>query len=397
MKYSSHKYTHMNFYFNLENADVIGEELNNMAYDPNDYPTIDELIQGVFTKADHEPVNISLKKLSKNGTVEADSMDRYLATKSNSSSALKEVIKNPAAYYFYVNDKDNFEEEKKEHFELGTFCHLAFLEPKLFEMVITEPEHSLASTDGVNALIAFWQKSIIERQCDSKDRLMEANDRFNRSGAEISKLAGKKSYLECLKEVSGLTAIKQKHKLIIDLIKRNYYMYGGGIIPALLRGAQAERSFYGTDEHTGLPVKVRPDAFNIKENIGVDAVISFKTTSAADMGKFVYDSAKFKYELSEGYYQEVMSNITGRQFNTTIMIVLQTVAPYLPAVFFWSPEDLANGKYKARYALDTIKDCMDKGLYPGFQSLAESGHYGIIQLKQPAWAEKILQPVDLED
>jgi hypothetical protein len=387
----------MDFNFNLDNAEVMGEELNKLAFDPNDYPTIEDLIDGIFTKADETPVTLSLKKLSKNGVVESDTMEKYLAAKCNSSSALKEVIKNPAAYYFYVNDKENFEEEKKDHFELGTFCHLAFLEPALFDLVITEPDHSLASTDGVNALIAFWQSAIISQQDNSKERLQRANDRFNSSGDDISKLSGKKSYLECLKEVSGLTAIKNKHKLIIDLIKRNYYMYGGGIIPAILRGAQAERSFYGVDQPTGLKVKVRPDAFNIKENIGVDAVISFKTTSAADMGKFLYDSAKFKYELSEGYYQDVMSNITGRKFNTTIMIVLQTVAPYLPAVFFWSPEDLANGKYKARYALDTIKDCMDKGLYPGFESLAESGHYGIIQMKQPGWAEKLLQPVDLED
>lgn len=73
---------------------------------------------------------------------------------------------------------------------------------------------------------------------------------------------------------------------------------------------------------------------------------------ADDLGKFYYDCAKLKYELSEGMYQEVMSSVTGRNFNVTIMIMLQTVEPYDVAVLFWSPDDLANGKYKYRYALN---------------------------------------------
>ena len=114
----------------------------------------------------------------------------------------------------------------------------------------------------------------------------------------------------------------------------------------------------------GLNVRVRPDYFNVEENIGVNAVISFKTTRADDLGKFYYDCAKLKYELSEGMYQEVMSSVTGRNFNVTIMIMLQTVEPYDVAVLFWSPDDLANGKYKYRYALSIVKDCFDKKWFP---------------------------------
>lgn len=114
--------------------------------------------------------------------------------------------------------------------------------------------------------------------------------------------------------------------------------------------------FYGRDKETQLDVRVRPDYFNIEENIGVNAVISFKTTRADDLGKFYYDCAKLKYELSEGMYQEVMSSITGRKFNVTIMIMLQTVEPYDVAVLFWSPDDLANGKYKYHYALSIVKE-----------------------------------------
>jgi hypothetical protein len=384
----------------LDNAEIAGEELNKLSYSPDDYPAIDDVIEGVLINSYKEPVTLDPKVLSVNGRVSADKMERYLASPSLSSSSLKEVIKNPAAFYFYINDKGNFIEKPKPHLELGTFFHSAFLEPKLFDRVVVEPEANKASLEGVSALVSFWEKLI----WDSYKYKGVADKKINQAmvncegfGGDVKKINGQRIYLDCLKDISGFTAIQANHKLIIDLVKRHYYSYGGGIIPMLLKGAQVEHSFYGTDPVTGLKVKVRPDAFNTEENIGVNAIISFKTTAAADMGKFIYDSAKFKYELSEGMYQEVMSNVTGRNFNVTIMVVLQTVAPYLPAVFFWDAEDLVNGKYKYRYALDTIKDCQDKGLYPGFESLAESGHYGIIQMKQPGWAEKLLSPIDLED
>ncbi|MDX3913726.1 MULTISPECIES: PD-(D/E)XK nuclease-like domain-containing protein [Olivibacter] len=386
--------------FDLSNAEVIDQEINPLSYNPDDYPGIDEFVERVLNGNNRPVYTPDLKALSLNGRVVADKMDRYLAAPYNSSSALKEIHKNPAAYYFYVNDKSNFEETESKSFELGTFCHSAFLEPDKFDKVIVEPNYPRNSWDGVNKLVAFWEGTIWNKYTYkgvAEKKLQKALLMVTEKGLDVKKLDGAKCYIDCLQEVSEYTAISEKHKLIIELIKRYYYSYGGGIIPAILRGAQFETSFYTEDPNTGLKVKVRPDAFNIEENIGFNTIISFKTTSAPDMGKFLYDSAKYKYELSEGMYQEVTSHVTGRKFNVTIMIVLQTVPPYLPAVFFWAPEDLENGKYKYRYALDTIRECVDKGLYPGFEALAESGHYGIIQMHQPEWATKLLHPVDLED
>ena len=187
--------------------------------------------------------------------------------------------------------------------------------------------------------------------------------------------------------------IQPEHFQIIQALKRNYYWYGGGIIPMILKGAKSEVSFYGTDESTGLNVKVRPDYFNIEENIGVNAVISFKTTRCDNIDHFIYNAAKLKYELSEGMYQEVMSNITGRKFNVTIMIMLQTVIPYDVAVLWWDGEDLQLGKYKYSQALQTVKECFENNMFPGFDARAEAGSYGIIDMKLPQWSEKEIAPV----
>jgi hypothetical protein len=182
---------------------------------------------------------------------------------------------------------------------------------------------------------------------------------------------------------------------VIGHIKTQYKTYGGGIIPKILKNARKECSFYGTDPETGLPVKVRPDAFNTEENIGVNAVISFKTTGVETLDAFVRDTAKYKYEMSEGMYQDVVSNVTGKNFSVTIMIMLQTIPPYSPAVFWWTPEDIFYGKEKYRSALRLVKDCYDKKIFPGFDVFAGRGCSGILEMKQPEWAHKINTPIEI--
>lgn len=111
----------------------------------------------------------------------------------------------------------------------------------------------------------------------------------------------------------------------------------------------------------------------------------------------MYDAAALNYHISEGMYQEVASTVTGRKFNTTIMIMLQTTPPYLPAVFWWTPEDLAISKHNYHQTMSVIKEAHDKGVFPGFDALAGPGDYGIIDTQLPSFAQKMVAPVYLED
>lgn len=366
------------------NSMVEGEELNPSAYNPDDYPTKEEVLDFIALNSHNLPVNIDLKSLSRNGVVKRDSMDMYLQSRHISSSNLKNALKTPRSFYY--DWERVFEEKEKPCFQLGTFAHMAFLEPTLFKMVQVEPHVNRSSKEGVIALINFYKKlnGLKTPHLDPKDYKMD----------ELKKMADGLLFL-C--QDKGYSFISEEMSMIIKALERNYYWYGGGVIPQLLKGAYSEVSFYGKDEETGLDVRVRPDYFNIEENIGVNAVISFKTTRADDLGKFYYDCAKLKYELSEGMYQEVMSSVTGRNFNVTIMIMLQTVEPYDVAVLFWSPDDLANGKYKYHYALSILKDCFDKKWFPGYDAKAEDGARGIIDMQLPDWSKKLLHPVAIDE
>lgn len=356
-----------------------GQELNPLAFATEDYPEISVMTDYIMSHVDDAPVEIDLQELSLFGEVIKDEMAVYLSSKNIGSSGLKECLKSPRAFYYdYVKA---FDEKEKAHFELGTFAHLAFLEPVLFDMVRVAPEVNLASKDGVIKMIKFYQElNETETSYFSKDWNM--NDLKERMIEEK---------LKCKFQI-----IQPDHYAIIQALKKNYYWYSGGIIQKILKGARSEVSFYGTHESTGLDVKVRPDFFNIAENIGVNAVISFKTTRCDSIDHFVHNAAKMKYELSEGMYQQVMSDITGRQFNVTIMIMLQTVEPYDVAVLWWNPEDLQLGKYKYENTIQTVKECFEQNWFPGFDSLAESGNYGIINMKLPDWSMKEIAPVDVE-
>ena len=130
--------------------------------------------------------------------------------------------------------------------------------------------------------------------------------------------------------------------LSIDVIRASYMTYGDGILPRLMRHAKVETSMYGRDAATGLPVKIRPDGIILSESLGVNLIVSVKTTSATSVETFLRDCAKYRYELAEGMYLDVASEITGRPFSGTLMIMAQTVMPYQIAAIYWDAGGLAD-------------------------------------------------------
>lgn len=177
----------------------------------------------------------------------------------------------------------------------------------------------------------------------------------------------------------------------------NYRRYGDGLFFELLKHSKRETSIYYQDPIYSILQRIRPDAMQFEENIGANTIISVKSTRAESIGHFTYQTAKLCYELSEGMYLDVASAVTGRDFRSTIMIMVQTIPPFGIAAFVWDPEDLEIGKYKYRQALQTVAECREKGLYPGYDAYAESGNLGLISMKQPEWNTKELHPVDIEN
>lgn len=206
----------------------------------------------------------------------------------------------------------------------------------------------------------------------------------------FTSLAQKQAYVSALSEACDMESVNEDQYLIIKALELNAKQYGNGIIYKLAKHAHRECSAY-LDDYDGLPMKVRPDMIQFEENIGVNAVISVKSTSSPNIGKFFYDTAKYQYELSEGMYQEVLSRVTGREFRSTITIMYQTVEPYGVAVFWWNPEDLELGRHKFWQAVQTLKDTLEQGIWPGYDVFAEEDDFGVIDFALPWWAYKGLE------
>lgn len=349
---------------------------NHLAFDNMEYTPFEEFIHSV-NNLPEKPKRVHNYALSRNGKVRQDSMKLYLSNEGNSSGELKEILKTPRHYL--IAKRQELPEPNEDHFDLGTFIHSAFLEPKKFRFIRVEPKHSRAQIKGCQALIYYYWEILSEYGEDI-------------SHWNLTQLKEILSELETKAKLQGYTFVSEDELKIINCIRATYKMYGGGMLKKFLKNVKAECSMYGVDPSTGLKVKIRPDAIMLEENFGFNGIVSMKTTSATTLEGFVSDCAKFKYEVAEGMYLDVASHVTGRQFTATVMIMAQTVAPFGIAAWYWNAEDLQVGKYKYRQALSLLQQCRDNNEWLGFDSRAEEGHCGFIEMKLPEYIKKELPP-----
>lgn len=363
--------------FDLTGATVAGEELSPLQFDRTDYTPFEEFVHHLAQLSD-KPRKVHNYALSVNGRVVNDRMNKYLAAPGESSSLLKEVLKSPRHYLIAKNEE--VKPSDTRHFELGSFIHSAFLEPSKFDKVRILPKASRVELEGLYTLIHYYWELLSEPQ----DIVL--------SDLKIQALRDKLRQLEDIAQERGYTFINAEDCAIINVLRASYKTYGGGILPKLLRYGRPEISMYGIDPATGLKVKIRPDCILLEENVGANIIVSVKTTSESSPDAFMRDAARLRYELSEGMYLEVASHITGRKFTGTLMIMAQTVIPFQVAMIWLDAEDLQIGKYKYRQAMDVVKQCRDANSWPGFDSYAESGAHGILQLRFPDWIKAELHP-----
>lgn len=350
-----------------------------------------------------ETQNIPTKSLNVNGKVVQDSMDTYLSQKGYySSSALKEVMKSPFHLKYYLDEgmKEEIDRFKKESpsFELGTFIHEAILEPTKFNRMIAAPSHAKNKLDEMDKGIQWWQDTILnEEGKETLDNLeLKLNLALEKGKVDESKLTGKKFIYSFYERNTGLSVIPEEYFAICKIIKSWYFNYGNGVIPRLLKHSKREVSVYD-DQNFMIPLRIRPDAMLFEENVGRNVILSVKSTRSPYPRKFFMDYASFEYPLSDAMYNEVASKVTGRNFDTTLCVMVQNTAPYGVGLFMIKQEDLETAKYKFHHAMSTVKECEETGLYPGFEALAERGNMGISFVQIPGWYAQDLFNVDLHD
>jgi hypothetical protein len=339
-----------------------------LSFTAKQYGTIQQIVDHI-TKHD-KTFNVRTESLRVNGEVVQDEMKKYLGDRRYGSGALKKALKSEL-HILFDKSKEKAQLEKiegeKSHFKLGEYLHQCILEPTKFSRVVVEPEFSKASHAGCDQLIEFWA-----------GRCLDQGITISQDTA-VSTLPEKKEYIQRLRDASGLACVSESDYLKIQILKKHYEAYGGGVIERLLKNSKREISLYGER------YKIRPDAMQFEENIGVNAIISVKSTAQEDLRGYMKFCAMYNYDLAEAFYLELASKITGRNFNTVINIVLQTVEPYGVAVVVYSQQDLEVGYYKMQVAKEIFERCLETGVYRSYDMYAEEGHFGLIESTLPAW------------
>lgn len=310
-----------------------------------------------------------------NGTVIADDFIHYLGATGHYSTGafVKLALGNPLDFQWYNDVEARAELEKfkdRSYFDLGRFLHLCVLEPDKWGQVVVEPAANRGTHDGLDTLVRFWNN-----YDTSSDMTLPV-------GPDI-KTADKKKWIEEVAANSGLSVIEEKQHLIIQHLRNRWVRYADGAWFDILKKAHREVSMY-TDEYQGLPMRIRPDGMLFSDQIGVNAIVSVKTTSAANLRQYRSQCAQLGYHIKEAAYQDIASHITGKPFTTTINIVFQTVEPFNVGVFVWDMEDMQIGSALFNDAVAEAKVLKQSGEYPGWDEVANEA--GLIDVSLPEWA-----------
>lgn len=301
------------------------------------------------------------------GMVVEDTFESYLANDKYYSTGAFAKLANGTPMDFEYDTTDGLKKEiekykDQSHFDLGTFVHQAILEPHLWESVVCEPKANRASHEGLDTLIGFWSEHApfpSEMPCTKTDE--------------------KKAVIAQMIDASGKTSIDGKNALIVNRLHERWMAYQNGIWASILASAIKEVSMY-TEDYKGLPMRIRPDGLLFADQIGVNAVVSVKTTSATSVRKYARDCQSFGYGCKEAAYQKIASHITGLDFSTTIMIVLSTAEPFNVGVFILNDNEMRFENERFETAIELAKVCIQAGEFKGWDAYAGLDSMGMIDL-----------------
>ena len=356
--------TAIDFTLDIKNYDF--ESLQNAAIKPDNKKQV--IID--FIKANGIPgPGPDLKLFQNNGTVIKDDFVSYLSNADFFSTGPFAKLANgtPLDFQYETTDGLKAEVEKykdRSHFDLGTFCHEAILEPEKWGSVVCEPAASRASHEGLNTLIKFWKG-----ECGHYGDYIE----------EGLKTDAKKAFIAELQIQSGKRAIDFKDALIVQRLHERWRAYQNGLWAGVLDAAHKEVSIYCND-YMGLPMRVRPDGLLFADQIGVNAIVSVKTTAEKSVNGYARQCRQFGYDIKEAAYQKIVSQVTGLDFSTTIMIVLSTAEPFHIGVFILNDGEMEAASQSFATAVDHAKHCIAMDSYPGWEIKAEVGDMGLIDL-----------------
>ena len=257
-----------------------------------------------------------------------------------SASDLKKMVKSMAHYKYY---KDHPDDSDSPALQFGRAYHKLMLEP------------------------------------DDFDNEFIVSPKFDRRTKE-----GKAAYEQFLQDAEGKEVIDEEtYQTLLEMQKA---LYDTPFVKLLIKG-EHEKSFFWTDEKTGIPCKCRPDSYGELKDQYI--CVDLKTTNDAETDHFMRDALKFGYDIQSAHYCEGLSTIYKKPFKF-IFIAQEKKAPYLVNVLEADEYFIRSGQELREKLLDDYKTAMETDVWEGY--MVDGG--GLNNLTVPKW---IADALDIEE
>lgn len=225
------------------------------------------------------------------------------------------------------------EREQKNHFDFGEACHLAILQPELFEQRVYRGPDDRRGNKWKDA--AEW--------CAGEGRLLLTSGDYD----------------------SVMT--------IRDAVHADQW------ISAIITGGKPliEASGYWTDPATGELCRCRPDLY--REDLGI--IVDVKSTVSAHPDAFARSVVNYGYHAQEAFYSDGWRSL-GKPVDGFVFLAWEKKAPFAYAVYELPPSIVEEGRALMREALETYAECVKAERWPGYGE-------GVQELSFKRWAYRL--------
>jgi hypothetical protein len=144
----------------------------------------------------------------------------------------------------------------------------------------------------------------------------------------------------------------------------------------LLRGGQAEQSYYSYDEESGLLKKCRFDYLLDSGAMAID----LKSAEDASPAGFAKSVANYRYSLQPPWYLDIMQELYGEAPRAWVFLVVEKEPPYAVGVYYLKDEDFQRGRDAARRDFLRIAECRRSNVWDDYATEA-------LPINLPGWAK----------
>lgn len=270
-----------------------------------------------------------------------------------SSSGLRAVLKRPSEYWgFSPYNPNPFEKPEKDSLEFGKAAHMLLL-----------------GEDG------FKERYVLrpEKYPDEKgnEKPWSGNANWCKKWIADQKKAGRVVITDTeighIKHIANSLSSKEAIRL------------------GILNG-RIERSIFA--KHGNIWIKTRPDVVPNDSGDYVD----LKTAASVDddsLSKAIYSHG---YHVQAGLLRMIVREILGADaFSSFTFVFVEKTPPYDVRVMQLKDEDIDLGEQLARKAIATVKECLKRNDWPGYDGF----HKAISYVEMPSWSKTRIK-IELE-